>query len=196
MEDLAAFLIAAFALIASPGPNTLTSAASGAAYGPRKSAPIVTGIVCGMVLIMTLTASGVTGLMIALPGVIPFLTALAGAYFLYLAFRIATAPPINDDDAERKPPAFSTGFLICIVNPKAYAAMTALFSGFVIVDHSTIIDAAAKIGLLTVMIILVNIVWLTIGAALTKLFRDPVANRVINVGFAALLLATLALTFL
>lgn len=196
MENLAAFLIAGFALIASPGPNTLLAAASGAACGRRESLPIIAGMSVGMVVIMSLTASGVTGLMVAVPGAIPVLTGLAVAYFLYLAYRIATAPPLSDDDSSRRVPAFSTGFGICIVNPKAYAAMTALFSGFVIMTDSAVLDAVVKIVILTVMIVFVNVTWLTVGSALTRVFRDPKANRIINICFAAMLLGTLALMLL
>lgn len=196
MEDLAGFLIAAFALVASPGPNTLMSAASGAAYGARKAMPIVAGLVVGMFVVMGLAATGVTGLMVALPGAVPLLTGLAVAYFVYLAYQIATAPPLRGDEASQRSPRFSAGFLVCIVNPKAYAAMTALFSGFVIMGDSRVMDAALKIALLTVLIITVNLIWLTIGAGLTRVFRDPKANRTINICFAAMLLATLALMLL
>jgi threonine/homoserine/homoserine lactone efflux protein len=39
----------------------------------------------------------------------------------------------------------------------------------------------------------VNVAWLLAGAALTRLFRDPRTNRAINVAFAVLLVASVAL---
>lgn len=192
-NDLIPFLIASFALIASPGPNTLTIAASGAAFGSRRSLPIMAGLVSGMVIVMAMTATGLAGLVLTVPGAIPVVSGLVVAYFVYLAFRIATAPPLGKNQDGRRPPSFSGGLTICIANPKAYAAMTAVFSGFLLVHDSPMADALAKIGLLTVMIILVNIAWLLTGVALTRLFRDPRANRSINLAFAGMLLATLVL---
>ena len=71
--------------------------------------------------------------MLALPGVTPVVVALAAAYFVYLAFRIATAPPLADGDARVRRPSFAGGVFLSLVNPKGYAAMAALFSGFVLV---------------------------------------------------------------
>ena len=65
--------------------------------------------------------------------------------------------------------------------------MAALFSGFVVIDGRLALDAAAKIAILTAVIVSVNFVWLLAGAALTRFFRDPRSNRAINVVFAGLL---------
>ena len=53
--------------------------------------------------------------------------------------------------------------------------------------------SALKIALLTVLIVAVNVPWLLAGALLTRFFRDPRSNRIINVAFAVLLLASVAL---
>jgi threonine/homoserine/homoserine lactone efflux protein len=43
-----------------------------------------TGIALGMVGVMTITASGVVGLVLALPGATPIVTIVAAAYFVWL----------------------------------------------------------------------------------------------------------------
>ena len=132
MEGLPAFLLAAVALAGSPGPATLSLTATGAAFGARRGAAYLAGIVVGMVAVMAIVASGLVGLLLAVPGATPVVTGLAAAYFLYLAWRIATAPPLADDDEQRRAPTFAAGLLLSLVNPKGYAAMAALFSGFVL----------------------------------------------------------------
>ena len=52
---------------------------------------------------------------------------------------------------------------------------------------------ALKIALLTVVIAAVNVLWLLSGALLTRFFRDPRTNRIVNVAFAVLLLASVVL---
>ena len=181
----------------SPGPNTLGLAAAGAAFGYRRSLPYMIGLTAGMVAVMTIIASGVAGLLLALPGVAPAVTMLAAIYFVWLAWRIATSPPHSDagageGGASRPPPRFALGFAQSLVNPKAYVAMTAMFAGFVLVPDRVVLDSAAKIAVSTALLFPINILWLHAGAALTRSFRDPRASRVINVTFAVLLILSVA----
>ena len=192
MEGLLGFIVAGFALAGSPGPGTLSLAATGAAFGARRGLAYMTGINLGMAGVMAITASGVVGILLALPGATSVVTVLAGAYFLYLAFRIATAPPLSEHDEARKPPSFAAGVFLSFVNPKGYAAMAALFSGFVLLRDRLVLDAAVKIAVVAIVITSVNLAWLFAGAALTRMFREPGPNRIINVTFAILLIASLA----
>jgi threonine/homoserine/homoserine lactone efflux protein len=48
---------------------------------------------------------------------------------------------------------------------------------------------------LTLVIVAVNVGWLLAGAGLTRFFREPRSNRLINVAFAVLLVASVALAF-
>lgn len=193
MEALPGFLLAGVALAGSPGPATLSLAAAGAAFGARRVTGYLAGIVAGMVGVMAITASGLVGLVLALPGATPVVSVAAAVYFVWLAWRIATAPPLAAERSERKPPSFLGGLGLSLVNPKGYAAMAALFSGFVLLRERMALDAGLKIALLTAVIVTVNVVWLLAGAMMTRFFRDPRTNRVINVAFAGLLLASVGL---
>ena len=77
MDALPGFLLAGLALAGSPGPATLSLAAAGAAFGTRRVAGYLAGIVVGMVAVMAITASGVVGLLLAVPGVAPVVTVAA-----------------------------------------------------------------------------------------------------------------------
>jgi len=193
MEGLTGFLLASIALAGSPGPATLSLAAAGAAFGARRGAGYFIGIVVGMVAVMAITASGLVGLLLAVPGMTPVVTAAAALYFIWLAWRIATAPPLTQEAGQRQPPSLAGGFALSLINPKGYAAMAALFSGFVLLRDRLSVDIVLKIALLTVLITAVNMIWLLSGAMLTRFFREPRSNRIINVIFAVLLLASLPL---
>lgn len=193
MDGLPGFLLAALALAGSPGPATLSLAAAGAAFGTRRVAGYFLGILIGMVGVMAIVASGMVGLLLALPGVAPVVTAVAAIYFVWLAWRIATAPPLAEDAGERRPPSFVGGLGLSLINPKGYAAMAALFSGFVLLRGQVALDVAFKTGVLTLLIAAVNVAWVGAGALLTRFFRDPRTNRIVNVTFAVLLLASVVL---
>jgi threonine/homoserine/homoserine lactone efflux protein len=190
VDGVFGFALAGFALAGSPGPATLSLAATGAAFGARRGIAYMIGIILGMVVVMAIVASGVMGLLLAVPGATPIVVAAAAAYFVYLAIRIATAPPLSEASAERRQPSFGAGLFLSLVNPKGYAAMAALFSGFVLIRDRLVLDAGAKIALLVAIITAVNLAWLFAGAALTRFFHDPRTNRAINVAFAILLVAS------
>jgi threonine/homoserine/homoserine lactone efflux protein len=192
VDGLPGFVLAGIALAGSPGPATLSLAATGAAFGAARGLGYMTGIVIGMVAVMGITATGVMGVLLALPGATPVVAAMAAAYFAFLAIRIAMAPPMTEETQQRRQPSFAGGVFLSLVNPKGYAAMAALFFGFVLVPGRTALDVAAKVIVLFAIITAVNIAWLVAGSALTRAFREPATNRAINVTFAALLLASVA----
>ena len=196
MDGLLGFAVAGFALAGSPGPNTLSLAATGAAFGARRGVGYMAGVNIGMVAVMAITASGVVSLLLAAPGTTPIVTTAAAGYFAFLAYRIATAPPLTENTEFGRQPSFAGGVFLSLVNPKAYAAMAALFSGFVLVPNRFALDATAKAIVLAAIITAVNLAWLIAGAALTRFFRDPRTSRAINVAFAVLLIASVALALL
>ena len=196
MDGLIAFVLAGFALTGSPGPATLSIAATAAAFGVQRGLPFMAGTISGILVVMVVTGSGVTGLVVALPGAAAAVGILAAAYMVYLAYRIATAPTLAEDSGRGSPPSFGGGVFLALASPKAYAAMAALFSGFVLVHERPEVDTALKTAILLAIIIVVDIAWLFVGAALTRAFRQPGLNRAINVSFAVLLVASVALALL
>jgi threonine/homoserine/homoserine lactone efflux protein len=195
LDGLLGFILAGFALTGSPGPATLSLAATGAAFGARRGLGYMIGIVAGVVAVMAIVASGLIGLMRALPSAAPVMAALGAAYIVWLAWRIATAPPLGEH-ATARPPSIFAGFVLALLNPKAYAAMAALFSGFVLIRGRPELDATLKALLLVAIMVAIDLAWLVAGSALTRCFREPTLNRAINVAFAVLLVASVGLALL
>jgi threonine/homoserine/homoserine lactone efflux protein len=154
------------------------------------------GLLTSMAAIGAITAGGITTLLLSLPGARPIGSVLAGAYLLYLAWRIATAPTLDEKVDLEQAPSFVSGFLLNFVNPKAYAATAALLGGFVLVTGDPMLDAIAKGGLMLAMIAIADVAWILAGASLAGAFGDPRANRVVNITFATLLLASVAAALL
>ena len=193
--DLPGFVLAGIALTGSPGPAVLSLAAAGAAFGVRRSLPLVAGIISGVLTVLLVTAAGLTGLILAQPVIGPAVRLLAVGYMVFLAWAIATAPPLGSDAGADRRPSFLAGVFLGVGNPKAYAAMAALFSGFTLVRDAAVHDAALKMALLVGIMVVVNLLWLLLGAALTNAFRDARLNRAINIVFALSLLASVAFAF-
>lgn len=188
--------LAAFPLMGSPGPATMSLAAIGAAFGARAGLAYLAGILAGTFGVLLAIATGVTGLILAQPVLVTLITFLAAAYILYLAYRIATAPVIAGESSEAKTPSFSGGFVLAIANPKAFAAIGAVYSGNSLFQNALMIDAIAKIAALSLVIVAVNATWLVFGSILSSVLRDPKSGRIANIVFAIMLIASVAIALL
>jgi threonine/homoserine/homoserine lactone efflux protein len=189
-------LLAAAVIMGSPGPSTISATAVGAAYGFRRALPYVGGLVAGTAAVLLAVAGGVVALLVSIPHGRPVLVALSAAYILWLAFRIATAPPLGAASGEVAAPAFGGGFLLAIANPKAYLAIAAVFAGSTICAQSRALDALAKLALLGGMIVVIHLFWLLAGASLARLFQGRRSARVVNLLLAASLVALTAVAVL
>ncbi|MBB4184189.1 threonine/homoserine/homoserine lactone efflux protein [Sinorhizobium terangae] len=191
--DLALLVLAALPLMGSPGPATLSLAGMGAAHGVRLSAHYAAGVNIGTIAVVLAIAAGVTAVILELPGMKPALMVLAGAYMIYLAWHIATAPPVATEDQGSNAPSFLSGLVLAIANPKAYAAIGAVYAGSATGAGE---GAMAKVIALSILAIVVNTTWLWFGAAMAAILHDPRKARVANLIFAFLLLASIALPLL
>lgn len=177
----------------SPGPATLSLAAIGTAFGFSAGRTYLLGIVAGTTIVLMLIASGVTALILAEPALVTVLTVVAALYILYLAWRIATSPVGSRKAQAKAAPGFLPGLILATANPKAFAAIGAVYASHTLVDGDVARDAAFKILALVVVIAVVNTVWLSFGAAFSRILTHKILGRAANIIFAVMLLASLAL---
>ncbi|AOJ84410.1 threonine transporter RhtB [Burkholderia savannae] len=187
LRSLLALLLAATVVMGSPGPSTVSATAMGASYGVRRSLKYAWGLIAGTVAVLLLVSTGVTAFVMSMPNGARMLNIISAVYILYLAYKIAIAPPLDARKGDVSSPAFKGGFLLAVANPKAYIAIGAVFAGTTLVASNYGLDAAAKIALLSVMIIVIHLGWLLAGVSLSRFLHDPVASRIINVSLAAIL---------
>ena len=185
-------IMASAVIMGSPGPSVLSAMAVGAAYGFRRSLMYACGLILGTIAVLFAVAIGLVTVLLSIPYGAPVLLAVSTVYILYLSYRVATAPPLADQRDRSVVPAFGGGFLLAIANPKAYLAIAAVFAGTSIIREDQALDAAIKIGLLSVMIVVIHLCWLVAGASLCRVLQNPTASRIVNVSLAALLVLTTA----
>jgi threonine/homoserine/homoserine lactone efflux protein len=188
-------VLISLAIMGSPGPATISLVAAGSVRGVRRSLPYLFGIIVGTALVLVAVATGITAALLALPAVRYVLIWISAGYILWLAYHIATAPPLSKPT--EAPNAFSLmgGALLGIANPKAWVAIAAVFASAHLADSPTT-DAAAKIGVLTVMIIVICATWLFAGTSIAPVLRDPRRARLVNAALAVGLVAATALAAL
>ena len=195
-NDLLLLWLAAFALMGSPGPATLSLAGIGRAFGFRRGLAYLLGIILGTTGVLLLIATGVTATILAQPLLVRALSILAAIYILYLAWKIAKAPvgarAIEAEDVPRLWP----GLALSLANPKAFAAIGAVYASHTLFEQSLISDTVAKVAALTFVIIVVNTAWLAFGSLFSNLLTHPRLGRIVNVSFAIMLVASVAMALI
>ncbi|HVL73142.1 MAG TPA: LysE family translocator [Beijerinckiaceae bacterium] len=185
-------ILTGLAVMGSPGPSTVSMTAVAAAYGARRALRHFLGLVAGTTIVLLAVAGGLVSLLLSAPGAAPVLLAASTGYLCWLAFRIATAPPLSKAGRPVGVPSFAGAFLLAVGNPKAYVAIAAVYA-MPLGLASPAADAIAKLAVLSVLVVAIHAAWLLAGGLLSRLLTDPTASRRFNLlSASALVLAVLA----
>jgi threonine/homoserine/homoserine lactone efflux protein len=177
-HQLVAFGLAAFVIIAIPGPSVLFVIGRALSYGRTVALLSVLGNSLGMLVVMTLVALGL-GPVVAESVVVFTVLKLGGAaYMVWLgvqAFRHRRA--IRVDDAGDRPPlpwsqALRQGFVVGVSNPKAFMMFAAVLPQFVDPAAGHVTGQMFLLGLLAFTIGLVgDSLWGVLAAQLRHWFN-------------------------
>lgn len=190
--QLGGLLLTSLAIMGSPGPSTISLVAVGSTYGVQRCVGYLVGLILGTTVVLIAVASGLTAVLVAVPAAGPVLIGVSAAYIIWLAYHIATAPPLPAQSAGGHGPSIVGGALLGVANPKAWIAIAAVFGSAQLADSATG-DATAKVGVLAAMIVAIHVAWLLAGVSLATLLRDARRARILNVALAVVLVAATAL---
>lgn len=194
IEGLGSLTVSTVLLLGSPGPATLTLAAVGATSGIRGGLPFLVGILLGLVVCIVTAAFGIAFVFESYPGAVVTVQLLGAVYLLWIAYKIGSAPVLGEkSEASSSRPAVKDGFVLNLLNPKAYAAFAALFSQFLIPTKSSalsfVVTGVACFGL----VVIIDFLWLAAGTAIRSLFSHERYNRPVRVAFAILIIIATAI---
>jgi threonine/homoserine/homoserine lactone efflux protein len=188
-EQIAAFFLFALVAAITPGPSNVLLVATGAQVGILRGFACLFGVSAGMASMMFLAAYGLGSLLLAAPQVLVGARLLRTAFLLWLAWKIASAPP-SSSETGAKPTGFIGAALLQWINPKAWmvcAGAVATYlppeSGHALLFAAIFVAAALPSGF----------VWLAFGAAAQRLLNDPRRQRVFNIAMGLALAASVAM---
>ena len=198
LESIISLITATGLLLGSPGPAPLALAATGATYGIKNSIPFLLGILSGLAVAIIGATVGIAALFSAFPNV-KLIVQIAGAlYIVYVATKIARAPTLLSSDKNSGPtPIFIDGFILNLLNPKAYAAFLAIFSQFLLPLQTNLLSYFATGVICFMVAVFVDVAWLALGGILRPVFESPKSARILRVTFAVLMVVAVlfALTY-
>lgn len=186
---LAALLGFAFVTTVTPGPNNLMLMASGANFGFRRTVPHLLGIAGGVSLMALLVGLGLMTLFEAVPLLGSILKVVSVLYLLWLAYKIATAAPIEARDARARPMTLMQAAAFQWVNPKAWAMCLSAIT--IYAPDRTLLSVAIVAGAFALVSLPAISVWAWLGTIIRHWLSSPRRLQVFNLTMAALLVASM-----
>lgn len=190
MEALALLGPAALYMISmtiTPGPNNVMLTASGATYGFLRTLPHIFGILGGCFLLFSGIALGLGLIFERYPSVQFALRVIGSAYLLYLAWKIATAPPPDMRvRGEGRPLSFWQAAAFQFANPKAWVMGLALMAGFLPQGGDAVVNALVLAAFAELVALPCIALWAGFGVAIGQWLDTPRAWQIFNWTMGAL----------
>ncbi|NRA53835.1 MAG: LysE family translocator [Gammaproteobacteria bacterium] len=189
-ELLTALIVFAVVSTITPGPNNLMLMSSGANFGFKRTIPHMLGIGLGFAWMVALVGIGLIEVFDRFPVSHDILKVASIGYLLYLAYKIATSQPIEEQGNNKVAPlTFIQSAAFQWVNPKAWSmALTAIS----VYSPSRSLES---IALVSIIFALANIpsvsLWTVLGQQLRRLLSSTIRLRAFNWTMAGLLVASI-----
>jgi threonine/homoserine/homoserine lactone efflux protein len=152
--DLTLYFLAVLAVILLPGMDMAFVLASSLSGGRRGAISSVLGIATGGLIHVIVGATGMAALMVMFPQLFHVLLFVGTCYLLWIGwsiFRSADATELNEDtNAASSRAIYRRAVTTCLLNPKAYAFMFAIFPAFVRSDTRSLLEQTLALCAITV----------------------------------------------
>jgi len=193
---LLAFVMFAFVMSFTPGPNNVMLLSSGVTHGFRRTVPHIMGVTFGFAFMVAAVGFGLAAVFINYPVLQTILKYLGAAYLIYLAVAIAMSGPVRaGEGGERRPMTFWGAAIFQWVNAKGWVMVIGTITAY-----AAIASFPFNIMIQTVISFLMGIgstvTWTLFGTALRPVLSSERAVRSFNIVMAVLLLASLYPVFM
>ena len=188
------FAAAVFFLIITPGPGVLSVAGVGAAFGYKTGIRYIFGLCLGTNMVAIAVVTGLATIVLSNYPLRLIFMLCSSSYLLFLAHKIAwSGANISFSKSERKP-GILAGVFLQLVNPKAYAVNTAMYTGFLIFPESLFFEIAIKFLIMNLIWFPIHLFWLFLGVYLKSLNLSSQVQFRINFLMAVALVIVVILT--
>lgn len=191
------FLLFAIVGSVTPGPNNMTSTASGAAFGFARTLPQMLGVSLGYPAMIIAFGFGLGEVFRQAPWLHEVLRYAGAAFLLYLAWRIASAVSIERAEAKR-PLTLMEAALFQWLNPKAWTLALGTIAAFTTpgLEFTGFLSEIGIIAVLSGVIAFVALaIWCLFGVAIAGMLGDESKRRALQYALAGLLALSVAFLF-
>lgn len=187
--------LASYCLVmsATPGPNNVMLAITGANFGGRGALPVILGIQAGLFVQTMLMCVGLGSVFAAYPSAQQALRVAGSLYLIYLAWKLSGSQV--DGAQAPKPVSLLQAAAFQALNPKSWLKAVTVASVFMPAGHNTVAQALLVSAIGIAVGAPCNAVWALFGMSIRRLLKDPRMRRAFNLTMGATLVV-LALMFL
>jgi threonine/homoserine/homoserine lactone efflux protein len=190
IDLITALAVYAFVASITPGPNNTMLLASGVKFGFRRTLPHMAGITVGFVVMLMLVGLGLGQIFARFPAIYTVLRYGGGAYMIYLAWKIATAGPIEEGERGAGPLNFLEAAAFQWVNPKAWMIGVSAMAAYTLPGQY--LRSVVLVSLVFAIVCLPSVsVWTLFGSALKRWLSDPTHLKFFNYGMGLALILSL-----
>ena len=175
----------------SPGPNNVLLWASGAAFGFRPTMPHIVGTALGIGVLALIAAAGLAAIVSAVPTLAVVMKIAASAYLLYLAWQVAGAHALERGELAR-PMSVIQAAAFQAINPKGWIFALGAIAAFRPADLPAVPGGLLVAATMTAIVIPTAALWAAAGGWLGRVLNGERSRRVVSLGLAALLAASVA----
>jgi threonine/homoserine/homoserine lactone efflux protein len=193
MTELLPLMSYCFVMSATPGPNNVMLATTGANFGGRGALPVILGIQAGVFVQTMLMCVGLGSVFVAYPMAQQVLRIAGSLYLVFLAWKLSRAS-VGGAEAP-KAVSFAQAALFQALNPKSWVKAITVASVFMPAGLNPVAGASLLAVIGTLVGMPCNLMWALFGVAIRRLLKDPSKQRVFNLTMGAILFV-LALLFL
>lgn len=198
-SDLLIFIIAAFGLVITPGPNMIYLISRSISQGKRAGIISLSGVIVGFLFHVIMVSFGLTAILMAVPFAYTFLKWLGVGYLLYLAWNaikpgsksVFETTSLKNDSNFR---LFQMGFLTNVLNPKIAVFYMSFFPQFIKPEYGNVLLQNFQLGFTQMTVSFsVNLMIVLFASSISTWFSERPTWIKIQKWFMAGILGSLAI---
>jgi len=184
--------ILTFAMTAAitPGPNNIILSTNAVNFGFRKTIPLILGVFCGFLSVLTLCLLGIGEIYKSFPAIAIILKIIAVLFLSYLSFKIFTSSSFSNEK-NLKNFTFKDIYFFQIINPKGVTVSMSSSAIFIQNKFSYEIEFILIFICFVISTSTSAVVWAAIGHSFRKYLNDQKKIIYFNRTMALLLLCSI-----
>jgi threonine/homoserine/homoserine lactone efflux protein len=185
MTELLPLMSYCLVMSATPGPNNVMLATTGASFGYRGALPVVLGIQAGIFVQTMLMCVGLGSVFVAYPMAQQVLRIAGALYLMFLAWKLAGASVVGT--GAPKPVSFTQAALFQALNPKSWLKAITIASVFM-PSQSNMLASALLVSMIGTMVGMpCSVMWALFGVSIRSVLKASRSQRIFNLAMGTIL---------
>ena len=185
MTELLPLMSYCLVMSATPGPNNVMLATTGASFGYRGALPVILGIQAGIFVQTMLVCAGLGSLFVAYPMAQQVLRIAGALYLMFLAWKLAGASVTGT--GAPKPVSFTQAALFQALNPKSWLKAITIASVFM-PSQSNMLASALLVSMIGTMVGMpCSVMWALFGVSIRSVLKASRSQRLFNLAMGTIL---------